>query len=112
MATYTVQEVSRLGVVITHAAVAASDSFQPGDATFLSVINGGGGSINVTIAAPKQVLPDLEVTDPVVAVAAGATKLIGPFPASQFAQADDGLCDVTYSGTTSVTAAAIRLKQP
>jgi hypothetical protein len=113
MATLTVQEVTRLGVATTYAAAAGGgDSFAPSESTFIEVRNGGGGSINVTIAAPKQVLPDLEVTDPVVAVGAGVNKMIGPFPASQFAQSDDGLADITYSGVTSVTVAAIRLKQP
>ena len=113
MATLAVQEVTRLGVVVTHGAAAGGgDSFAPGATTYFSVINGGGGSINVTIAAPKQVLGDLEITDPVIAVGAGVTKLIGPFPADQFAQSDDGLVDVTYSGVTTVTVAAIKLKQP
>lgn len=113
MATLSVQEVGRAGAVITHGSAAGGgDSFAPSKETFLSVINGGGGSITVTVATPRQAFPDVETADVAVAVAAGVTKLLGPFPAEHFAQADDGLADITYSGVTSVTIAAIRLKQP
>lgn len=105
MATLTVQQVTLDGVVpSTAAAAGGGDKFQPGSSTWLEVTNGGGGSITVTVdsAAPSNYGTDEDIA---VAVAAGATKRIGPFPAQRFA-GTDGLVAVTYSGVTTVTVAA------
>jgi hypothetical protein len=56
---------------------------------------------------------DIALADVTEAVAAGSEAMIGPFPAQHFAAHDGtGLADVTYSGVTSVTVAAIKLSQP
>jgi hypothetical protein len=113
MATLTTQEIRRTGAAITPVAAAGGgDSFTPGADTFLLVVNGSGGAITVTVATPREAFPDVAVADVAVSVPAGTTRYIGPFPAEHFAQADDGLADITYSGATSVTVAAVRLKQP
>lgn len=78
----------------------------------LMVINGGGSSITVTVITPIQV-DSLDVVDLAVTVAAGATKLIGPFSAATFGQpvgsADAGRAYVEYSDVTSVTRAVLSL---
>lgn len=108
MATLTPQQATVLGAAF--APVAASgggDKVAPSSRGALLVENGGVGSITVTIVVPGstdygQAEPDYTVT-----VAAGASKLIGPFPADL---ADsDGLVSITYSGVTSVTVAAIQV---
>lgn len=79
----------------------------------VQVTNGGGGSINVTIAKQQATrpadatFPAMTVSDFVVAVAAGASKYIGPIPPSHVDAA--GKVQVTYSGVTSVTINAIDL---
>lgn len=71
----------------------------------LYVKNGGGGSINVTITTPGSI-DGLALPDKVVAVGAGAEKIIGGLAPNVY-NATDGTIAVAYSGVTSVTVAAI-----
>ena len=113
MATLTVQEITRAGTTVTLAAAAGGgDKLPPGPTTCLKVTNGGGGAITVTIATPNTVADSITQGDLSVSVGAGVTKDIGPLPEQWFANAADGLADVTYSGVTSVTVGAWKLKQP
>lgn len=93
------------------AASAGGDTFVDDgrERTFLAVANASGGSINVTIAAQKTAVTlggygSLTVADKVVAVPAGSTKLIGPFPDAY--RAPGGVVSVAYSAVTSVTVGA------
>jgi hypothetical protein len=92
------------------AAAAGGDSIVLGGNTvMIRVINGGGGSINVTLNSVQ--VPSFAGgaqaadVDPVMAVAAGATRVIRipdeDFP--RFANTTTGMLDLTYSGVTSVT---------
>lgn len=83
------------------AAGAGGDKFPPGDRTILYVKNGGVGSITVTVdsVVPSNYGVD---QDGGGAVANGAERMFGPFPAGRWA-GTDGLVAVTYSGVTSVT---------
>jgi hypothetical protein len=114
MATLTVQNVSdEDGTTITFAAAAGGgDQFEWSEDTALIVVNGGVGSINVTIAAESQPpanpqFGELIRDDIVKAVAAGATAVIPPVPRA-FRDAATGMVALAYSGVTSVTVAAIR----
>lgn len=77
---------------------------------FIQVVNGGGGSINVTLTPTitnrpaDGVFPQMTLAANVVAVAAGASKVIGPIPTAF--NDGNGNVPVTYSGVTSVTIAA------
>ena len=81
----------------------------PGDGdTVLHIKNGSGSSINVTIQTGGTFEGEA-VADKVVAIAAGAEKLIGRFrPAlyNQPAGADGGKVLVDFSAVTTVTCAA------
>lgn len=77
-----------------------------GGRTFLVVANGSGSPINVTMEIQNTSVSvpgvgAITLTDNVVAVAAGATRLIGPI-APQYVDAD-GFAHVTYSDVTTVT---------
>lgn len=113
MATLTVNEVTLAGFRDDNALVAAAgggDSFLPGATTYIRVNNGGGAPITVTVATPNSVgNSGLAQADVSVSVTNAQSRLIGPFPAHLFAQADDGLADITYSGVTSVTVGVFRL---
>jgi len=79
-------------------------------AEFLHVINGSGGSINVTLTTPATV-DGLAIEDPVIAVGAGADAMIGPFNTSLYNQktgVDKGKVYVDYSGVTSLTVGVFR----
>lgn len=116
MALLTTQTIDRAtGVIPSYGAVAASDTFTPGDRTFLHIKNGGGSSDTVTVAITGAgAIPGITYragagTGGTYAVAAGAEKIIGPFPASFFADSVTGLATVTHSFTTSVTVAVFSL---
>lgn len=108
MATLAVTDVVRAGVVADGAAAAGGgDAFPNTGAEILVVKNGGVGSINVTLVTQATVDGNA-VADPVVAVGAGVTKAIGPFPRYIFGDAT-GLVQVTYSGVTSVTVKVLKV---
>jgi hypothetical protein len=113
MATLATQAINRAGLVPTLVAAAAGgDKFTPDNNTLLMVKNSSGAPITVTIATPGTNAIGLNIDDVVVSVAAGAEKLIGPFPANYFANPADGLAAVTYSGVTTLTVGALQVQQP
>ena len=89
------------------AANGAGDKVVPGDTTYLHVKNASGVSVTVTITA-VGLCSQGSTHNSVVAVPAGADRVIGPI-GSRFAAVSDGLAAVTYSAVTSVTVAACRL---
>lgn len=114
MALLTAQNIAQTGLTATFSAVNSSDTVaQPTDQRlFLEVLNGGGGSINVTIPAQTTTIQNgmggtVTISDMVVAVGAGVRKHIGPFPPAYVNSS--GLVTINYSGTTTVTAAVIKL---
>lgn len=108
IATLSVQDVTSAGTVPTYAAAAGGgDQFSNDGKTYLHVKNGGGSSINVTIAS-QVACSQGSTHNTVVAVANGAEKMIGPFPPERFNDAS-GFVQVTYSAVTSVTVGAFQL---
>lgn len=114
MATLTVQQIVDSGLAHSLAAVNSNDKFTDdgSERTFLLVSNGGGSPINVTVAAIQDSVSVpgvgvIDVPDIVVAVANGTSKMIGPF--SPAYRDSDGFVNVAYSGTTSVTAVALKV---
>lgn len=104
----TVQQVANTGIVATYeAANAAGNSFTNNEKSWMEVINGSGSSINVTITTAGTA-NGIAVADPVIAVAAGATKKIGPFPSYPFEAADRSI-NVDYSAVTTVTVSVFTL---
>lgn len=117
MATKTVTSLAAASVLATTMSAAnASDSLAAvgnKQDVFYMVNNGGGGSINVTVKLRTGLTTKLvsgtgvqPLADWVIAVAAGARRLIGPFP-DDYIQADNSVT-VEHSGTTSVTGDAYR----
>ncbi|MCP4566480.1 MAG: hypothetical protein GY841_02735 [FCB group bacterium] len=104
MASLTAQQIASSGLSPVLSAVAASDTFANTGREFIEVANGSGGSINVTIATPKTV-DGLDVDDRIVAVPAGESRLIGPFPVGTYSTGgvSGGIATVTCSVTTTVT---------
>lgn len=109
MATLPTQSAKVAGTAVTMAAASGGgDKVDAGQHTALLVTNGSGGSINVTVAVPGNTKYGVAEPDLVVAVAAGATKLIGPLPVD-LEDDTDRLIHVSYSAATSVTVAAIEI---
>jgi len=107
MAEYSVQKVSLSGVEITKEAVTSEDQFINDGRTCLVVYNGDSSDITVTIdsVVPCNYGYDHDV---VVTVPAGKEIWVGPFPCGRFNDGN-GKVTVSYSGTTSVTAAAVKI---
>jgi hypothetical protein len=89
----------------TQAAAGGGDTLQNDGQTVLYVKNGGGASINVTIT-PAATPDGLAFAPRVVAVGAGAERLLGPYPPVFFNDVN-GQVAVTYSAVTSVVVAGI-----
>lgn len=105
MAALVVNKINRSTGLVEPTKAAASgggDTFTNDGATSLEVDNGGGGAITVTVDAVKDCDQGFD-HDSVVSVGAGETRRIGPFPKSIFGSTPD----VSYSGVTSVTVAAV-----
>jgi hypothetical protein len=101
------QVVVDTGIIPAYGAAPAAGLALPGTGdVFIHVKNGGGGSINVT-AVTGGTLAGKAVSDEVVAIAAGAEKMIGPFKPQLYNQpsgathADKVL--IEFSGVTTVT---------
>lgn len=108
MATVTADRIQIAGTDPTYnAASAGGDKIPPGDDVVLHVKNDSGASITATVVTPGTVAGQ-DIGDVDVAVPAGEARFVGPLTAATFA-GDDGLVDVTWSATTSVTFAAVRV---
>lgn len=108
MAVLPTQGVSRSGLAASYSAVSAGgDKLHPGDRTFLHVKNGNASACVATLVTPGTV-KGLAIADVAVSVPAGAERFIGPLPADLF-RASDGLVAVTWSVSSSVTAAVLSI---
>ena len=115
MATLTRINPAESGTVATGAAAAGGgDVVDNTDGkTLLLIHNGDGSSVNVTITAQNTSFTDgklgaITKSTQVVAVAGGARKIIGPFPANVYNNASGQLA-ITYSAVTSLYIACIKL---
>lgn len=108
MATVSTQNPGTAGAApVMATASGGGDKVSPG--TRLLVINGGGSSINLTIATPLTV-DGLALADRVIAVPNGtfpANAKVIDVPSSLYQDPSDGLCNLSWSATTSVTFAVL-----
>lgn len=112
MAAFTTQNIVRTGITPSYSAVSGSDTFSPGQYTFVHVKNGGGSPDTVGIQVLQGDPPGLTITDLSVSVTNGQERMIGPLPANFFADPTLGTGVITHSFTTSVTAGFFNVQQP
>lgn len=97
-------------VAITGTAVASSDTVSANDigdrGVLLEVINGSGGSINVTISDPNSTAVGNPGTTSAQAVANATSGYFRILP--QHVNPATGFATVAYSATTSITYKAVR----
>lgn len=109
MATLTTQAIALAGLAPVYGAAAAGTKIPCGERTFLHVKNTAGASMTVTLSCTAktrgQATTDLVVTVP----ATTGDMMIGPLTQDLLGGSVDGLASITYSATTSVTAAALRI---
>ncbi len=112
-ATLTVGTISRSGITLSATSAATLGHKLTNDGnTFVEVINGYTATITATFITPRTI-DGLAIDDLSVAVAAGATTFVGPFPVGTFNQ-NDGTSEhsmlyIDYSDETTVTVAAFSL---
>jgi len=112
MATLTVLQLTRLSSGLSLAGVAAAEAGDvfPNTGREAVVIKNAGAS-PMTMTVEFKATPDgLAVTDLSATVAAGATRIVGPFPPSQYStdgQAGEN-ASLTYSEHTDVTVAIVK----
>lgn len=116
MAALSIQPILVTGLAASYAAATGGGDTMAHSSSarrVLHVKNAGVGSINVTITKQIStvrvpgVASALAVADLVVAVANGAEKFIGPF--SDAYGDSSGNVNISYSGVSSVTVAALEL---
>jgi hypothetical protein len=103
------QKIVGTGLVANKTAPTVDGDVIDSGAVAVLVTNGSGAPINVTAQTP-QTVAGLAVAEQIVAVAAGATALIGPFPKGTYGQlsgADEGRVYIDYSAQASVTRAVV-----
>lgn len=109
MATLSVQKIILTGIKPTYVtASAGGDDFENSGRVFLHVKNEHTGPQTITINSLR--ICDLGYDhDAVVTIPAGEERLIGPFPRFRFND-PNGKVQVSYSGVTALTIAAIELE--
>jgi hypothetical protein len=108
MATLTIQPISRTITALAAVAAAVGGDLMPNNGQeFLAVVNGSGASVTVTAAITKQT-DGITPAGKAIVVPAGATALFGPFPPTQYNDAN-GKVAFTYSAVTTVTVQALQL---
>lgn len=114
MALLATQSINRAGLATAFAAAAAGgDTFLPNSNTFIEVKNASGSPITVTIVTPRNNVYGNPIADNTISVpATTGDRMIGPFPADEYADPVTGLASISYSAATSVTVGAFALAQP
>jgi hypothetical protein len=108
MAVLTVTQLAQAGTEVTPvAADVAGDEFPIDTKTSFRIINGGGGSITVTVASQLPAEPGLTPEDLEVPVPAGESREILFSPSKPWAD-ENGRAQITYDGVTDVDVAAVR----
>lgn len=105
MAVVATQSMPLDGSALTFAAASAGgDRFTPAVGTIMQIVNGSGASITATLVTPGTV-DGLAVADRAVTVPAGTNRLV-PLRVVAY-QSADGLGDITWSATATVTFAVV-----
>lgn len=109
MAALTVEETSRrvggsLADMTLNAAAAGGDTVANDGRVCLVIANGSGSSVTVTITGGTDPISGLGYDDTAVAIAAGDTAFLGPFPVDQYT----ATLAIAYSAATSVTVGVVR----
>lgn len=107
------QRITRAGLNVAMTAPNADGDILPAGQVALQVLNGAGAPITVTVQTPgTDPATGADRAELTVSVPAAGTRLIGPFPASLFAQEADAAVGplgvlVDYSSIASVTRAVV-----
>ena len=102
MAQLTVNQITRDGVLYAVVAAAAGDSFANDGRTLLVAYNNHGSAARTVSIDIQKDVDDQDPPSRTVTLAAGQTKLIGPFPTGIYNDAN-GRVQLTYSDSAANT---------
>lgn len=106
MATYTAQKIGSTGLGATYnAASGTGDRVPPG--SLLHVKNGNAAATDLTLVTPQVHDTDLAVADRVVTIPATNGERFVRVPDNTIYRAADGLVDITWTVTATVTFAVL-----
>jgi hypothetical protein len=88
------------------AASAGGDQYTPSSTTFLAVKNGSGSQITLTVVTTATAYGQ-PIGNIAVPIAAGAEVFCGPFDPGAVQQPGSSLANLTYSGVSQLSIAAI-----
>ena len=88
------------------AATSGGDQYTPSATTFLAFKNGSGSQITVSVVTTAS-LYGQPIGNVAVVVPAGAEVFAGPYDPGMVQQPGSSLANVTYSGVSNLTVAAI-----
>lgn len=116
MATLTTQVINRAAITPTYSAVAGGgDACECSDDIFLHFKNTNAATYTVTLAIPPGAsgYSSVAYTNTTVTIpATTGDKMIGPITAALYRDPTTGLCQITYTGTTTNgTVAAVKLQE-
>lgn len=116
MATLTTQTILRTGITPTYAAVAGGgDAAECSDDIFIQFKNTNAATYTPTLAIPATATGYSNVVYTSVSLAIPATtgdKMFGPLTPSLFRDPTTGLCQITYTGTTTNGTVGVFRVQP
>lgn len=108
MALIATQSIAASGLTPSfQAAASGGDQYSPASNTFLYFKNGSGSPITVTVVTTATIFGQ-PISNVAVSVPAGGESLCGPFDPGMVAQSGSSLANLTYSGVSSLTVAAIQ----
>lgn len=108
MATATTQVIAITGLAETFVAASTIDKAECGDRTFLHVKNVNAATRTITLATPGTVGGNAIADAAIVIPANTGDLLIGPLTRAIYGDSD-GNVGITWSATTDVTIAAVRI---
>ena len=108
MATLTVQEITRDGVLLSlTAAASGGDQFHNDGDQFVAIYNNSGGDVVVSATIQKDV-DDVTPDPKAITVGDGETRFFGRFPTDIYNDAN-GYVQLTYDSVTDVSVAVYTL---
>lgn len=101
------QRISQAGLAPAYqAASAGGDQYTPSSTTFLALKNGSGSQITLTVVTTASAFGQ-PIGNIAVPIPANAEVFCGPFDPGEVQQPGSSLANISYSGVSSLTVAAI-----
>lgn len=107
MATLITQPISQAGLQPSYqAASSGGDQYTPSSVTFLALKNGSGSPITLTVATTATIYGQ-PIGNIAISIPSSSEVFCGPFDPGEVQQSGSSLANLTYSGVTNLSIAAV-----